>query len=460
METYTRIKDILLLDTSTEETHRICGWVNQVRKQQELCFILINDGSCISGIQIVVSKQDSIFDELRQLNNGCFIVVDGVLVESGGSGQKYDFKPHTLIECNECDTIKYPIKKRNTIENLRQISHLRTRTKLFGAIMRMRNTVMNATHRFFNDHKYLHLDPNILTMNECEGGAGVFQATEWCPKTMKDIPSRNGIIDWKKDHFKEPVYLTVSSQLQLEAMACSLGNVYTTNRSFRAEHSTTNKHMSEFTHLEIEAIMCDNSYLMDIGERYIKHIIKMVYDAHIDELTFLTKNACKGILERYDDLLNMEYYRVKYGDCIYILKENGFEVEYGDDLSSAMENFLCEYHKGAVFVYNWPFKIKSFYMKQNSDGTCECFDLLMPYGIGELIGGSMREERLNELTQAMKDKQVPDKHLQWYLDLRRFGTVRHGGFGLGLDRLLMLVTGMKNIKDVVPIPVYYQSCKY
>jgi len=240
----------------------ISGWVQQVRKQQEMCFVLINDGSCVSGLQLVSTREDEFFETIKTINKGCFISINGVIVESPAPGQKYECKIKQILNINKCNPIHYPIKKRNTIDNLRQVAHLRTRTPLFGCIMRIRNTVMFETHKFFQKAKYLHLDPNILTINEYEGGAGVFQATEWVPKTIKDIPVSNSIINWKKDHFKQPAYLTVSSQLQLEALACSLGNVYTTNKSFRSEHSLTNKHMSEFTHLEIEAILCNNNYLM------------------------------------------------------------------------------------------------------------------------------------------------------------------------------------------------------
>ena len=454
------IKGLLKNTSGNNKEIEVSGWVQHVRKQQDLCFILVNDGSCVSGIQLIGTSEDAFFSELKNVNKGCFMKVIGNIVESPASGQKYECKINKVLEVGDCDAVTYPIKKRNTVENLRQVAHLRTRTPLFGSIMRIRNTIMFETHKFFQNANYMHLDPNILTVNECEGGAGVFQATEWCPKKLSDIPSSNSIINWKKDHFKQPVYLTVSSQLQLEALACSLGNVYTTNKSFRSEHSLTSKHMSEFTHLEIEAINCNNDYLMTIGENYITSMIDTIFTKHYDELVHLNKSACKGLLDRYIKLKDIQFHRIAYKDCIETLHKNGFEITYGEDLSSEMENFLCDYYKGAVFVYRWPFSIKSFYMKRNLDETCECFDLLMPFGIGELIGGSMREERHSTLLSSMEDKSVPQQGLEWYIDLRKFGSVPHGGFGLGLDRLLMLVTGMKNIKDVVPFPVYYQSCKY
>ena len=442
------------------ETLCINGWIQNVRKQNDICFIHINDGTNTSGIQIVCDSTHKLFEHCKQMNKGVYIKVRGRLIESPASGQSVEFKLDEILYLGDCDPISYPIKKRNTIDYLRQVAHMRTRTPLFGSIMRIRNKIMYATHNFFQKQKFLHLDPNVITINECEGGAGVFQVTEWCPTTIKDIPTSNQVIQWKKDHFKRPAYLTVSSQLQLEALACSLGNVYTTNKSFRAEHSATSKHMSEFTHLEIECIDCTNDDLMNIGRDYINYILDIVFIDCIDDVVELNKNACKGLLERLDYLRNMKFHKVPYKDCIRLLKDNGFDAKYGDDISSEMEHFLCKHYDGAVFVVQWPFAIKSFYMKQNNDDTCENFDLLMPYGVGELIGGSMREERLDDLESAMEAKQVAKDGLQWYLDLRRFGTVPHGGFGLGLDRLLMLVTGIKNIKDVVPFPVYYQNCAY
>ena len=450
-----RITDISYDCLKTNIT--IKGWIQTIRKQQAMCFLNVNDGSNANGIQIICPS-----DQIKNvLNKGCYIELTGKLVKSPAKGQEFEIVLKEIIKYSECDINTYPLKKRMKLDTLRKIPHLRTRTKTFGAVFRIRNTVMFETHNFYQTHKYLHLDPNVLTVNECEGGAGVFQATEWCPITSMDIPINEGLIDWTQDHFKRPAYLTVSSQLQLEAMACSLGNVYTTNKSFRAEHSQTNKHVSEFTHLEIESINCDNNYLMDIGIQHIQYIIGKVFEKNYDDIKTLDAFVCKGLLKRFEELLKLSFYKVSYIDCIQILRENGFTINFNDDISSEMENFLCKYYdNGAVFITNWPFGIKSFYMKQNDDKTCECFDLLMPYGIGELIGGSMREHRLNKLQEAMTKNHIKYNDLEWYLDLRRYGTVEHGGFGMGLDRLIMLVSGMKNIKDVVPFPVYYQNCKY
>jgi asparaginyl-tRNA synthetase len=259
--------------------------------------------------------------------------------------------------------------------------------------------------------------------------------------------------------------LTVSSQLQLEGICCGIGNCYTTNKSFRSEHSATNKHMSEFTHLEIEMLECTNEDLMKISEEYIRYIINSVYQKNKDDINELNKFVSKGLVERFERLRDLKFYKVSYDDCIKMIQSSGnISCNYGDDLSSEMEEYLTSTLKGAIFVFDWPLSIKSFYMKRKEDSSndnvqlCYNFDLLLPYGIGELIGGSMREHKLELLQQTMSEKNISEIGLEWYIDLRRFGTVPHGGFGLGLDRLIMLLTGMTNIKDVVPYPVYYENC--
>jgi asparaginyl-tRNA synthetase len=300
-----------------------------------------------------------------------------------------------------------------------------------------------------------------MTVNECEGGAGVFQVTE---KDLSNLDKLNKIkdtnkYDWSTDHFDKPVYLTVSSQLQLEAISCSLGAVYTTNKSFRSEHSNTNKHLSEFIHLEIENCFVNLNDLMDIGENYIKFIGKYLLGNNIDDLNCLDNFISKGIIDRIKVLIESNFKRIEYKDAIDLIKNSPININFGEDLSSDCENFLTEYYNSPVFVINWPISIKSFYMKQNEDNiTCANFDLLMPHKVGELIGGSMREENLDKLLNMMHIKGIDPKPLDFYLDLRRFGTVPHGGFGLGLDRLCMLFTGMESIKDVVPFPVYFKNC--
>ena len=364
----------------------------------------------------------------------------------------------------------YPLAKTKlSLEYLRKHTHLRSRTSSFGSIFRIKYSISQATHDFFREKDFLHINPNIITINECEGGAGVFQITENSLTDYLSLPTKEEtdekkekkLYDWDKDHFGKPVFLTVSSQLQLEALACSIGSVYTTNKSFRSEHSNTHKHLSEFEHLEIEDIFIDLDELMSIAEEYIKYVANYLLQNCMDDILNLDKFISKGLLNRVKEINNMIFHRISYDEAIGILSKSNElskKAVYGEDLCSEFENYLVDYHKGPVFVYNWPSSVKSFYMKQLGNGLCSNFDLLMPYHIGELIGGSMREENLAVMLNVMKEKGVDPKPLSFYTDLRKYGTVPHGGFGLGLDRMCMLFTGIENIKDVVAFPVYYKNC--
>ena len=464
------------ISTLTQGRLSIQGWIQQFRKQSDICFFQVSDGSHAKGLQVICDRSNapSLFDQLDTVNVGCYVQCEGNLVDSPAKGQSYELQLLSLPYSTSCDISSYPLKKSLKLPQLRQMAHMRAKTKAFGCIYRIRNTCMFHSHEFFQKKGFLHIDPNIITVNECEGGAGAFQVTELLSHgdRVRDIPTdKKGNVRYAKDHFKKKAYLTVSSQLQLEAIACGMGHCYTTNKSFRAEHSMTNKHVSEFTHLEIEMTNISNDDLMDIGSQYIKSLIHTVYHKHKTDLEELNKFIAKGILDTYRELMELTFHKVSYDDCIRAIQEHSsIECTYGEDLSSEMEHFITDHYKGAVFVYDWPLSIKSFYMRKKRvgdarssmihDTLCENFDLLMPYGVGELIGGSMREERLDLLEETMENKDVSADTLQWYLDLRRFGTVPHGGFGLGLDRLIALLTGMKNIKDVIPFPVHYQNCDY
>lgn len=444
------------------------GWITSFRNHNSICFFTLTDGSTSYQLQVIYdydkNKENEKYEYIKdilenKLNTGCFVKVCGVLVESPAKNQLFELSLKDVIEYSMCDSQQYPLKKNNKLENLREYPHLRCRTKTLGCVMRIRNTILYEIHNFYQSCGFLNLDPNSITLNECEGGAGVFSVTEFMNSSLlRDIPNKNGVIQFNKDHFKKKAFLTVSSQLQLEGLACSLGNVYTMNKSFRSEHSLTRKHVSEFTHLEIEMIDVSNNDLMDIGEKCIKYVIQKTIEKNSNDIETLDSFICKGIKNRMTSLKELKFHRVSYKECIDILRKY-LDIQYGDDLSSEAEEYLTNYYKCAVFVYDWPYAIKSFYMKQNNDTdkTCSNFDLLMPFGIGELIGGSMREENYETLLEGMKQKNIETKELEWYLDLRRFGTVRHGGFGLGIDRLIMLLTGMKSIKDVIPYPVYYQN---
>ena len=457
-----------------DKSIQINGWVQTTRSQKDMTFIKLNDGTNPEGIQIIVEGNDN------KYSIGISLQVDGKLVKSPAQGQLFELQAETITILGDCDPTIYPLSKgKMSLDYLRNYQHLRPRTNTFGCAFRIKSSITQATHRFFEEEDYLHLDPNILTINECEGGAGVFQVTEKdisIPSKLalkkievkqenKELKNEKKVTenyDWSQDHFGKPVYLTVSSQLSLEPLACSLRNVYTTNKSFRSEHSSTHKHLSEFTHLEIETCFLTLDELMDIGEKYIKYVAKYLLDKRMSDIASLSAFISKGLKERIETIVSATFHRVKYADAIKIAQDKGKKVNYGEDLSSEIETCLTEHFNGPVFVYHWPIAIKSFYMKRDlEDSTiCHNFDLLMPYRVGELIGGSMREDSYDKLIEMMKMKGVSEEPMKFYSDLRKFGSVPHGGFGLGLDRMSMLFTGLESIKDTVPFPVYFQSCEY
>lgn len=449
------------------------GWVRTIRDSgNSLGFCNINDGSNVNGMQLIISIDNMNENDIKVFFNtvklGSFLNCKGILIKSPAKGQDYEMQ---LKEYNVSQHIdeNYPLcKSKMNLDTLRNHIHFRARTNTFGSIFRIRSSLMKILHDFYHEKKYLHLDPNVITVNECEGGAGVFQITENNLSDNSTIPkTKDGNYDWNKDHFCRPSYLTVSSQLQLEAMACALGNVYTMNKSFRSEHSCTSKHVSEFTHLEIEIINNTLDDLMDVSEEMVRFSIRELFNRNEEDLENLNKFMSKGLIERLNFLETSDFKRMKYADAILLIQQDILNkktkisnIQYGDDLGSEHENYIVEKYSCPVFITHWPFDIKSFYMKQCDDGTCESFDLLMPYGIGELIGASQREDHYEKLISGMKMKNVPEESMQFYVDLRKYGTCPHGGFGLGFDRLLMLMTGMTNIKDVIPFPVYYKNCNY
>ncbi len=444
------------------------GWVQTVRTQKDITFIKLNDGSNSGGVQLIINSDTEQIGKTEEINIGSSIKATGILVKSPAQGQPYEIQVKKLEVLGLAPISDYPLSKgKLPLDYLRGYAHLRTRTQTFGSVFRIKSGISNATHEFFKLNGYLHVNPNIVTVNECEGGAGVFQITEHDMSDHAKLPSLKNSTnhDWTRDHFSRPAYLTVSSQLQLEALSCALGAVYTTNKSFRSEHSTTNKHLSEFEHLEIEDAFISLDELMSIGEAYIKFVGKYLLANCTGDIENLDKFVSKGLVDRIGKITNATFTRIKYDEAIQILQKAttlSQPVIYGEDLCSEFENYLTEYFSGPVFVSHWPIAIKSFYMKQCTDGSglCENFDLLMPYKVGELIGGSMREDNLDAMLEIMSKKGVNPEPLQFYLDLRRFGTVPHGGFGLGLDRMCMMYTGMESIKDVVAFPVYYKNCSY
>lgn len=447
------------------------GWIITFRSQKDLTFIKVNDGSCPEGIQIIDNNMTN------KYKIGMSINVKGKLVKSVGQGQLFEVIASEIKIIGDCMD-DYPLSKtKMSLEYLRGFAHLRARTSTFGSVFRIKSAINHATQLFFDQNSFLHLDPNIITTNECEGGAGVFQITEndlsdtsKLPKivietindegkTQKQITDK---YDWSKDHFGKPVYLTVSSQLQLEALACALGNVYTINKSFRSEHSSTSKHLSEFSHLEIESCFINLDSLMDIGERYIKFVGQYILQFYKNDIENLDKFVSKGIKDRITNIIQKKFIKMTYTNAIELAQSNCKQIQYGEDLSSEIENFLTEYLNAPVFITHWPLNIKSFYMKQDCENPelCLNFDLIMPYKVGELIGGSMREDDYNKLIKIMEIKNISKDLMSFYTDLRKYGSVPHGGFGLGLDRMTMLFTGMENIRDTIPFPVAYKSCEY
>jgi asparaginyl-tRNA synthetase len=470
------VKELFVeLDKQIDENilYVISGWVRTCRTSSStLGFCNVNDGSNPSGLQIVLSEEytENLSDFFKNVKIGTFLLCFGKMVQSPAKGQKYEMQLQKYKISGDVED-SYPLAKcKMNLDTLRQYYHLRARTSVFGSVFRIRSSLMKILHDFYHELDYLHLDPNVITINECEGGAGVFQLTEHDiskPEELK-LTKETKKYDWTSDHFNRPAYLTVSSQLQLEAMACALGNVYTMNKSFRSEHSSTSKHVSEFTHLEIEIINNTLDDLMDVGENMIKYSIEKLFEQRNDDLENLNKFISKGLIDRLKHIKTKKFIRMKYEDIINEVNDDLKKsrklklkkLEYGDDLGSEHENYITKKYDNGVFVTHWPSLIKSFYMKQCNDGTCESFDLLIPYGIGELIGASQREDDYDKLSQMMDIKKINKNEMSFYLDLRKFGSCPHGGFGLGFDRLLMLMTGMQNIRDVIPFPVCYKSCTF
>jgi asparaginyl-tRNA synthetase len=438
----------------------VVGLIKTVRSQKDITFIKLNDGSHPAGLQLVYSGNE-------HLTLDTSIRVVGKLVVSEGAGQPFDLIVDEITVIGSCNPDDYPLAKaKMTLEYLRGFPHLRPRTSTIGSVMRIVSEISFATTMFFKREGYIHTNPNIITTNECEGGAGVFQLTEkdisYPLRLLRERDISGTLLDtydWKRDHFGVPTFLTTSSQLQLECTAVALGPCYTTNKSFRSEHSSTNKHLSEFPHLEIEVPFVENADLMDIGEQYIKYVVSHLLKEMGTDIDNLGSYSSKGLRERLETVASCKFHRITYAEAIKIAQEAGRGIVYGEDLSSDIENCLTDTLGGPVFVYNWPIAIKSFYMKQDETDVslCNNFDLLMPYKIGELIGGSMREDNYDKLISMMTTKGLDANTMSFYTDMRKFGTVPHGGFGLGSSRLAMLCTGMENIRDVEPVPVAYKT---
>ncbi|MCM2283682.1 MAG: asparagine--tRNA ligase [Desulfobacula sp.] len=448
----TKINALLRLDQSPGDV-LVKGWVRTKRDSKEFSFMEINDGSCLTNIQAIADKGLANYAEIGALTTGSSVSVSGTLVESPGKGQKWEIKARE-IEIINLAPDSYPLqKKRHSDEFLRTIAHLRPRTNKFGAAFRLRSEMAYAVHKFYKEKGFRYLTTPLITGSDCEGAGEMFRVTSLDPETVQKM----GKMDFSLDFFGRESNLTVSGQLSAEMFALALGDVYSFGPTFRAENSNTSRHVAEFWMLEPEMAFCDLNGNMDHGEELVKYLTRHAVEECAEDLSLFQNFVDKTLTDRLDILLNSEFARITYTEAVDILKKSGqrfeFPVEYGTDLQSEHERFLAEtYCKKPVFLTDYPKGIKPFYMRVNEDGkTVAAVDLLVP-GIGELIGGSQREERLDVLEDRMKKMNLPLKNYWWYLDSRKYGSVPHAGFGMGFERFLMMITGIGNIRDVIPFP--------
>lgn len=431
------------------------GWIRKRRDQKNFGFLEVNDGTFFNGIQVVFDDSLSNFDEISRLSISSSVHVKGVLVQSEGKGQTFEIKAKEITIYNKAD-LDYPLQnKRHTLEYLRTIAHLRPRTNTFMAVFRVRSLMSYAIHKFFNERGFVYVHTPIITGSDTEGAGEMFQLTTM---DLKNIPKNDkGEVEYKDDFFGKQANLTVSGQLNVETFCMAFKNTYTFGPTFRAEKSNTPKHISEFWMMEPEIAFADLDVNMDVAEDMMKYIIRYVLENAPEEMQFFNQFIDKTLLDRLNGLVNSEFGRVTYTEAIEILKkaDKKFEypVEWGIDLQTEHERYLAEEHfKKPVFVTDYPKDIKAFYMKLNEDGkTVRAMDLLAP-GIGEIIGGSQREDNFEKLEQRIKDMNLNEKDYWWYMELRKYGSVPHSGYGLGFERAIMYVTGMLNIRDVIPFP--------
>ncbi len=445
----------------------IKGWVRTRRGNKNVNFIALNDGSTINNIQVVVDLAAFQEDMLKLITTGACIAVTGTLVESQGQGQNVEIQAEDIEVYGTADPETYPLQKKgHTLEFLRDIAHLRPRTNTFGAIYRVRHHMAMAIHRFFHEKGFVYVHTPIITASDCEGAGQMFQVTTMNLYDLKK--DENGSIDYSNDFFGKQASLTVSGQLEGELAAMALGEIYTFGPTFRAENSNTPRHLAEFWMIEPEMAFYEIEDNMDLAEEFIKYCIKWALDNCMDDLKFLAEMYDKELLERLQFVLENDFKRLTYTEGIKILEEAvskgqkfEFRVSWGTDLQSEHERYLVEQHfKKPVILTDYPKEIKSFYMKQNEDGkTVRAMDVLFPK-IGEIIGGSQREEDYEKLRMRAQEMGVPEKDIWWYMDTRRFGTAPHSGFGLGFERLLLFVTGMANIRDVIPFPRTPKSAEF
>ncbi len=431
------------------------GWVRNHRKQKELGFIDFSDGTCFNHLQIVYDNKLSSFDDITKIKNGSSIRAIGNIVKSEGKGQSIELRVKDIILLGDCPD-DYPMQpKPHSREFLREKAYLRPRVNLFQAVFRVRSVASFAIHTYFQNKGYVYVHTPIITANDGEGAGQMFQVT------TLDVGKK---VDYSKDFFGKKVGLAVTGQLEAETFALAYKKTYTFGPTFRAENSNTKTHAAEFWMIEPEIAFCDLDGLMDIEEDMLKFVVKYVLDNCKEEMQFLDKFVEKGLIEKLEKLVNSKFTRIDHDEVITILKNAKvkweFEPEYGEDIAKEHEKYITEYFNGPVFIKNWPKDIKAFYMKQNEDGkTVAAVDLEVP-GAGELMGGSQREENYDKLVNRMKELDMSFEELEWYIDLRKFGGCVHSGFGMGFERLLIYLTGVDNIRDVIPYPRTTGNCEY
>lgn len=440
---------------------KIKGWIRNHRPQKEFGFIDFSDGTSFKHLQVVYTNALSDFDKIIKLHNGSSIEVVGDFIKSEGSGQEYELKAKSVTLLGDCPE-DYPLQpKKHSMEFLRSIAYLRPRANTFQAVFRVRSVAAYAIHKYFQDRNYIYVHTPLLTTADCEGSDQMFKVTTL---DMNNLPMKDGSVDFSKDLFNKQTFITGSGQLHGETFALAFSKIYTFGPTFRSENSNTKTHANEFWMIEPEIAFADINDLMDIEEDFLKYIVKYVLDNCPDEINFFDKFVEKGLKEKLEKVVTSDFVRIDHKDVIDLLKNSGekweFTPDYDDDIAKEHERWLTNHFSVPVFVKNWPKDIKAYYMKLNSDGkTVAGVDLEVP-GAGELIGGSQREENLDVLLKRMEETGADRTSIEWYINLRRYGGCVHSGFGMGFERLIMYLTGIENIRDVIPYPRTPGSCEF
>ena len=457
-----KIKDIFAQEQAGGDV-LVQGWVKTRRSSKAVTFVQITDGSTLQDLQIVIDEDNRDHESASGLTTGCSVSVEGVLVESPGQGQKYEVQAKTLTVLGGSDPETYPLqKKRHSPEFLREIAHLRPRTNTFGAMARVRNSVAYAIHSFFQDRNFQFIQTPIITASDAEGAGSMFQVTTL---DLNDVPKDSGAVRHEDDFFGKPAFLTVSGQLEAEIFAMALSDVYTFGPTFRAENSNTSRHLAEFWMVEPEVAFCQLDGLTELAEDFLKHLSRHVLDNCQEDMEFFNKWYDDSTIATLEGIASSEFERITYTEAVKLLEGSGqkfeFPVSWGTDLQSEHERYLTEQKiQKPVIVTDYPKDIKAFYMRLNDDGeTVRAMDVLVPR-IGEIVGGSQREERRDVLESRMSEAGISHSEYSWYLDLRSYGTVPHSGFGLGFERTVQFITGVTNIRDVIPFPRTPKSAEF